>query len=182
MSASKSKGGRPTHKKKGRNQYTKEREAREEQQARSRSRDVTENGQTKSGSGGGGSGGGNGKSGSRSKGGMNSRVTMTEMKRRVAAMFDFISKTQVELAGEEESDAAAPPSSSEGLTNGHAHAHAHTNGDKGSRSPLKKATAATDGHEPGAGDAQKVFTELSCLEMMDFLTRDIVHWQGQFAA
>ncbi len=39
---------------------------------------------------------------------------------------------------------------------------------------------AGDSGEPGHDN--KEFKELTCVEMMDFLTRDLVHWQGQFAA
>ncbi len=96
-SNSRSKGGKPTHRKKGRNQYTKDRDGRDDESpVRSQSRDVQDHapgGHTKT------AGNESGKP-SRPRGGMNSRVTMAEMKRRVTAMFDFISKTQLELAGE----------------------------------------------------------------------------------
>lgn len=111
---------------------------------------------------------------------MSSRVTMSEMKRRVAAMFDFIAKTQVELAGEEETEAAAPTPTGEGQRQAKDRSHqASGPTSSGGRSPAKRATDDAEG-ETGSG--RKDFTDLSCLEMMDCLTRDIVHWQSQFAA
>ena len=185
-SGSKSKGGRPTHRKKGRNQYPRDKEGREDESPpRSQSRDVQENN-----TGGGASKAGgpeNGKATSKARGGMNSRVTMSEMKRRAAAMFDYIGKTQVELAGEPEAAAQGSPGSSKGegapaaalplirVNGGGAKASPAETADR----PQAAAAAAQNGDRT---DASKRFKELSCVEMMDFLTRDLVHWQGQFAA
>ncbi|OAA62436.1 transcriptional regulator [Niveomyces insectorum RCEF 264] len=220
MSVSKSaKGGRPTHRKKGRNQYTKERDLREEQNAnQSRSRDGADGSQGKSGSGGGsGSGQNSSKSGSRSKGGnANSRISMTEMRRRVGAMSDFIGKTQVEIAGGEYlasavatpdsgtqppgkgsnvSVAAAANGGSDATTPSSAVPRAAVNGDKGAQSPTKRASesagdSASGNAGAGAGAPatirtgssapEKEFKQLPLLEMMDILTRNIIHWQSQY--
>ncbi len=127
----------------------------------------------------------NGKPGSKTKGTMGSKVTMSEMKRRVSAMFDYISKTQLELAGE-----APPPPSHESRRSSRENEVSSSTLPlikvNGSGSPKKPPEAKHDASTPESGDraveAAKEFKELSCVEMMDFLTRDLVHWQSQFAA
>ncbi|CAK7203406.1 Histone deacetylase complex subunit [Sporothrix eucalyptigena] len=183
MAQSKSKGGRPTHKKKGRNQYTKERDAREElNMTRSRSRDVPESGQSKSGSGSGGGShgkdGGNSKSGSRAKGSANSRVSLAEMRRRVSAMSDFIGKTQIDIAsGEYLASAVATPDGAKGGSG------------NGATNPSSAATTPSSTSAPQLGTINGISTELTgekdfktlpLLEMMDTLTRNIIHWQNQY--
>ncbi|CAK7209022.1 Histone deacetylase complex subunit [Sporothrix bragantina] len=183
MALSKSKGGRPTHKKKGRNQYTKERDAREElNMTRSRSRDMPENGHSKSGSGSGSGAhskdGSHGKSGSRAKGSANSRVSLTEMRRRVSAMSDFIGKTQVDIAsGEYLASAVATPDG------------AKAGSGNGTTNPNSAATTPSSTSAPQLGivngvtselTAEKEFKTLPLLEMMDTLTRNIIHWQNQY--
>lgn len=173
MAVSKSKGGRPTHKKKGRNQYTKDRD--DGSPARSQSRDVQDtpnSGNTRTG-------GGEHSKSSRSKGGMNSRVTMSEMKRRATAMFDYISRTQLELAGEA-SPAQAHASPAGSKDDAPASTDAPSIVVNGGTSSPKKL-AGNKGTENG-DKPTKEFKDLSCVEMMDYLTRDLVHWQNQFVA
>ncbi|KIH91400.1 hypothetical protein SPBR_01837 [Sporothrix brasiliensis 5110] len=185
MAQSKSKGGRPTHKKKGRNQYTKERDAREElnSMTRSRSRDVPDNGQSKPGSssGSGSHSNQNNKSGSRSKGGggSNSRVSLNEMRRRVSAMSDFIGKTQIDIAsGEYLASAVATP---DGGKAGSVHAATDPN----SAATTPSSTSASQQPATSNGVSldvahEKDFKQLPLLEMMDTLTRNIIHWQNQY--
>lgn len=175
MALSKSKGGRPTHKKKGRNQYTKERDLRDEQNSmtRSRSRDVPENGYSKSGAN--GSGHNNSKAGSRAKGSSNSRVSLTEMRRRVSAMSDFISKTQIEIASSEYLGSESTPDASQGPKT--------TNGANGSNTPSTPSGANAIVSAGGSTDSpapQKDFKALPLMEMMDILTRNIIHWQNEY--
>ena len=188
-SGSKAKGGRPTHKKKGRNQYTRDKEGREDDSpARSQSRDVPENpsgGASRQG------GAETSKTGAKARGGMNSRVTLSEMRRRAAAMFDYIGKTQVELAGESEAAGQESPRSSKDDAPSAAGLPAiRVNGDSSKAPPAAEGANKTPA-APAAGaatpngdrsDAAKQFKDLSCVEMMDFLTRDLVHWQSQFTA
>ncbi|KAK3952887.1 hypothetical protein QBC32DRAFT_369900 [Pseudoneurospora amorphoporcata] len=162
-----------SHKKKGRNQYT--RDDNEPSPARSQSGEApaevppppppppkpskAEEKAT-----------GHGKHG-KNKGGMSSKITMTDMKRRAAALLDFISRTQVELAGESPSD--------DDKTNGN------------SIAPPEKPALATgangvNGSTPAAvmtsaeGQLERDFKELSCVEMMDSLTRRLVKWQQEY--
>jgi hypothetical protein len=160
-----------SHKKKGRNQYTRDRD--DDSPARSQSRDIQKDDNTPSGGNGKGIGD---KPHSKAKVGMSSKVTMTDMKRKAAALLDFISRTQVELAGE-----TAP--------------------DTGENSPKVNGSDSTTASVNGAGDSadgavvvvappessggprlEKDFKELNCVEMMDSLTRRLVKWQQEYAA
>ncbi|XP_044721606.1 PHD-finger domain-containing protein [Hirsutella rhossiliensis] len=144
-------GARSNHKKgKGKNQYTKDRDAdKEESPARSTSRDTQKNAEETTGST--KTSANDHKHGSKSKQAMASKMSMLDMKRRVAAIMEFISRTQVETAPTNgETTAAGPPG---GAVNGN-------------------GTAGSD---------EKDFKELNCIEMMDVLTRDMVKWQNQYA-
>ncbi|KAH0523507.1 hypothetical protein TsFJ059_008505 [Trichoderma semiorbis] len=145
---------RSNHKKgKGKNQYTKDRNAETEHSpARSVSRDAqratnaTTSTHAKHTS--------DHKGSSKTKLGIAGRMSMLDMKRRVAAIMDFISRTQVDLAAEATLDR------SNNSTNQH------------SQDP----TAS-----PIDTPMSKDFKDLSCIEMMDVLTRDMVKWQNQYA-
>ncbi|KAI9762460.1 MAG: hypothetical protein M4579_000436 [Chaenotheca gracillima] len=103
------------------------------------------------------------------------RTTMNEMKRRVAGILEFISKTQVEMAGERTppsstgagagpgSTAAAIKSLAEGLID------AQHSGDK-SQETSTSNTSSED----------LPFEDLNSLQMMDVLTRKLVLWQKDF--
>ncbi|KAL6813692.1 hypothetical protein V8C40DRAFT_256756 [Trichoderma camerunense] len=145
---------RSNHKKgKGKNQYTKDRNAETEHSpARSVSRDAQRatNATTfihaKHTS--------DHKGSSKTKLGIAGRMSMLDMKRRVAAIMDFISRTQVDLAAEATLDR------SNNSTNQH------------SQDPTASPTDTP---------MSKDFKDLSCIEMMDVLTRDMVKWQNQYA-
>lgn len=162
-------GARSNHKKgKGRNQYTKDRDAdKEESPARSTSRDTQKNadetaGSTKASA-------HDHKLGTKSKQAMASKMSMLDMKRRVAAIMEFISRTQVDLAAENGvvDDQDSPPEAETAPTNGETTAEGPPGG-------------AVNGEGAGASD-DKNFKGLNCIEMMDVLTRDMVKWQNQYA-
>ncbi|KAL3468618.1 hypothetical protein BJX64DRAFT_10033 [Aspergillus heterothallicus] len=110
------------------------------------------------------------------------RTTMNEMKRRVAAILEFISRMQVEMAVAGES--TTPPN----------------NGDRpnGTGSILLKAVAelqegalsnnveegSSGAPDAGAGSSElpteKDFKDLSSFEMMDVLTRHLLKWQQEY--
>jgi hypothetical protein len=118
---------------------------------------------------------------------------MNEMKRRVAAILDFISRMQVEMAASGET--ITPPDSNNNV---------NANGNNGSsRSALLKGVqeqlgslftaAATNSEDasrasslgsPADFDAtkerEKDFKELSSVEMMDVLTRHLLKWQQEY--
>ncbi|KAI9676037.1 MAG: hypothetical protein M1817_000780 [Caeruleum heppii] len=104
------------------------------------------------------------------------RTSMNEMKRRVAAILEFISRTQVEMAGER-----TPPSGSS--NEGAATAMLRSLAD-GVGSIMKDAGGSDKENvrvgEPTTGEKEGHFAELSSLEMMDVLTRKLVLWQREF--
>lgn len=109
------------------------------------------------------------------------RTTMTEMKRRVAAILEFISRMQVEMAVSGES--ASTPSGNGDLPNGEAiknmvdqieTAMASTGSYGGESGP------ATDGEAGSQPQKEKDFKDLSSVEMMDVLTRHLLKWQQEY--
>lgn len=107
------------------------------------------------------------KSTSKSKQGMAHKMSMLDMKRRVGAIMDFISRTQVDLAAE----GSITPSS---------------NTTSGEGSPDKTPSAQINGEAEKASDhlanmiSEGDFKNLDCMQMMDVLTRDMVKWQNQY--
>ncbi len=163
----------------GKNQYTRDRdqqiEGDEQSPGRSQSRDAgkgDENGQAP-----------NTRTNSDSKPGKaktagGNKVTMLDMKRKVAAMLDFISRTQLETVGE-----SLTPSRAESTQN-------LIKGLASSIVPLLRNSE--DKREDGKGDKgggegaeekkepEKDFNDLTLSEMMDHLTSQLVKWQNQF--
>jgi hypothetical protein len=99
---------------------------------------------------------------------------MSDMKKRVAAILEFISRTQFEMAGESMSLASGEAaekmirSIADGLP------MIKVNGDSRNEPPKEGETGETS--------TNKEFKDLSCLEMMDVLTRQLVKWQKEFAS
>lgn len=103
------------------------------------------------------------------------RTTMNEMKRRVAAILEFISRMQVEMA-------VASENSSTPIGNG----------DQAQGLLLKSMvdqidnlmpSTTSDGGESAptdGGDMEKSFKDLSSVEMMDVLTRHLLKWQQEY--
>lgn len=176
-STSHRKGGRPPNPRKGKlgkNQYTKDRDQPDGDDPspnRSQSRDVLrgdDNGHTPGNKGTVNEGSKPGKSKSTSK------ITMSDMKKRVAAILDFITRTQFEMAGETMSIASGETAEkmirniADGLP------MIKVNGDT--------STEGSREGEAGEASANKDFKDLSCLEMMDVLTRQLVKWQKEFTS
>lgn len=169
----------PQPKKKGRNQYTKDRDhLNEETPVRSMSREIgreKEDSHSRSHE-------ASHKHNSKSKGGMNSKITMTDLKRRANNLMEFITRTQLDLANEPLSEKNSPrQGASEDATGEH---HAQVNGVNGANGTLQlggdsRLTATNGG---GVVPPTKEFKELTCVEMMDVLSRDLVKWQREFAA
>lgn len=162
---------------KGRNQYTKDREAREETSpARSQSRDVQghDTGHAHHGR----YAESHPKPHSRSKGGFNSKVSMTDLKRKAHAMLDYISRTQVEMAGE-----TTPPDLESPKAGDSAVPQATVNG---TSSVERKPPETTTNRELSTAGASadtttKDFKDMSSMEMMARLSTDLVKWQKEFA-
>ncbi|KAF2660592.1 hypothetical protein K491DRAFT_726122 [Lophiostoma macrostomum CBS 122681] len=85
------------------------------------------------------------------------KLSWNEIRRPAGAMQNYIAQRQVEMAGEK--SASAPPVQSPAAVNGE----------------KTKENAKAD------GDDLEVFKELSTLQMMDDLSRELVHWQRMIA-
>ncbi|RYP72791.1 hypothetical protein DL771_003975 [Monosporascus sp. 5C6A] len=184
--SSNKKKGTSQHKKgKGRNQYTKDRDNHDhdDSPARSLSRDVTRNADENTSSHSKPTGNDNSsKHGNKSKGGMNSRVTMSDMKRRANNILEYITRTQIELANDPLAESKASPAQNTadyGSTN--PVSHTQINGDGGNKK-ADDASLLTNGSAAAAGLSLKEFKDMSCVEMMDALARDLVKWQQEFAS
>ena len=126
------------------------------------------------------------------------RTTMNDMKRRVAAILEFISRIQVEMAGEN-----TPPSAAAALIKGIMEEIPKITLVPGSEGPQhtptqqqpqpqkskgKHQTANADNNNnndnnndnANTGVLEKDFAELSSMEMMDVLTRKLVLWQKEY--
>lgn len=104
---------------------------------------------------------------------------MTDMKRRAAALLDFISRTQVELAGETapsptDSKGDEPPKVNGGTSVPAAAARIEKRQADGVLTPKPEQNGEVSGSTE--------FKELSCMEMMDSLTRRLVKWQQEYTA
>lgn len=118
-------------------------------------------------------------SGRGGKAAAHSKMSMNDMKRRVAAFLDFISKTQIEMAGESSSGSRGTPNSSEQPSprdpepSGPPSLNTETN-------MTMDAVNGVSADEPP--NKEVLFQDLSCVEMMDSLTRDLLKWQKQYAS
>jgi hypothetical protein len=112
---------------------------------------------------------------SRTKGAMSSKITMSDLKRRANNLMEFITRTQVELANEPLSERNSPrqPASEDGSGDVPA---PRPNG-SGNKVLVSHGTTTNGVATP----PMKEFKEMSCVEMMDTLTRDLVKWQREFA-
>jgi hypothetical protein len=95
------------------------------------------------------------------------RTTMNEMKRRVAAILEFISQMKAEV-GAETGNIATPPSGSSSVA-----ASAMTRGVEAELAGM----LAMQGEDKGGG---KDFTDMSSSEMMSDLLRSLAGWQNEF--
>lgn len=114
---------------------------------------------------------------------------MNEMKRRVAAILDFISRMQVEMAVSGESN--TPPDGN-GTGNGSRASLVKevqeqlgallqaTNNDSATSTTDSSTVSVTDGEGPSSSAKEKDFKELSSVEMMDVLTRHLLKWQQEY--
>lgn len=112
---------------------------------------------------------------------------MNEMKRRVAAILEFISRTQLEMAAGEQT-----PSNGAGAAAGGGGTSAYMAGLAEGLRPilamnLNRDQAAETEKEIGSAAAavavvggEREFVELSSTEMMDVLTRNLVLWQKEY--
>ncbi|KAL9006356.1 MAG: hypothetical protein Q9188_000892 [Gyalolechia gomerana] len=110
------------------------------------------------------------------------RTSMVEMKRRVAGILEFISRTQVEMAAEAPPAPGLNTSSPSNATMARAPV---TPPDEGNSDKDSHATQAAERQQKliGAVTADidfEQFKNLGSLEMMEVLTRKLMKWQGEF--
>lgn len=166
------KGGRPPNPRKGKsgkNQYTREKDDNNVQSPnRSQSRDIPrtdDNVQTITSR-----ASHNESKTSKAKNSVGSKVSMAEMRKRATNILDFISRTQIELAA----DPSILPSGS-GVEKS-------IRGLVEETLPMIQLNGA-NGKQVARGESEspKEFKDLTCLEMMDILTRQLVKWQKEYA-
>ncbi|KAK6859912.1 hypothetical protein PG995_003548 [Apiospora arundinis] len=182
-SASHKKKAAPQHRKKGRNQYTKDRDGHDhdDSPARSMSRDIARNQDdhgvthTKSSI----NESHNKHTNAKAKGGMSSKITMSDLKRRANNILEFISRTQVELANEPLSEKNSPRHETTDDRSAIDMPPIQVNGAQASDEKDCMDILATK--PPTSLVPLKDFKDMSCVEMMDSLTRDLVKWQKEFA-
>lgn len=183
-SASHKKKAAPQPRKKGRNQYTKDRDAHEHEDspARSMSRDIARNqddhhvAHTKPSI----NEPHNKHSNSKAKGGMSSKITMSDLKRRANNILEFIGRTQVELANEPLSEKNSPHQRATDDGTATDLPPIHINGTQSSEEKDCQDLTATKLITSVV--PSKDFKDMTCVEMMDSLTRDLVKWQKEFAS
>ena len=106
------------------------------------------------------------------------RTSMNDMKRRVAGILEFISHTQVEMAGSGPPSATksststnTPPESNVKRGDGHGNTSKHG---KDSKEQINAALADLDSIN------EQAFTALSSVAMMEVLTRRLIKWQAEY--
>lgn len=163
------KSARSTKKTKGRNQYTRDREDSERSPVRSVSRDTPRTDEAN-----GAHSRGDKHNTKLARSGPHHKISMNELKRRSAAFLDFIAKTQVELASEDLAEHKPDTDSADQITS------------NGSPTPrINGSTVAevmADEHVKSPATSEAEFKDMNCVEMMDFLTRDLVKWQNRYTA
>ncbi len=103
------------------------------------------------------------------------RTSMNEMKRRVAAILEFISRTQLEMAGEQ----APSGTNGGGAIHGGSSSGALIAGLADEVRPMLALNGGGASDEEKRG-SEKDFAMLSSMEMMDVLTRNLVLWQKEY--
>lgn len=112
---------------------------------------------------------------------VNQRTTLNEMKRRVAAILEFISRMQVEMAVAGESS-TTPPGNGE-RPNGiimKAVGDQLENVLLSTASEGESATGTADSDAGAGQSSEKDFKDLTSVEMMDVLTRHLLKWQQEY--
>ena len=186
------KGGRPTARRGrvGRNQYT--RDLVNGEASDTPNRDTPHDGPNGSPL---GANGINGESGRSSKAKTHpARTSMNEMKRRVAAILEFVSRMQIERPvtksnGSGDLGTSSSGNSKEGANtpNGvvlNGGSSASSGSASGASLPGAALVSAVEAGlkrnvvSAGEGDNARIFTEMGSGEMMESLTGDLVHWQS----
>ena len=116
------------------------------------------------------------------------RTTMNDMKRRVAGILEFISHTQVELAGLDASRSRSNTQNSTKTSSSSTATPPDINGTAGNPSSnggvskdQMKAMSSALGALDGLDDVdEETFGKLGAVEMMEVLTRRLMRWQAEY--
>ena len=107
------------------------------------------------------------------------RTSMNEMKRRVAAILEFVNRMQTERPSQRSSASGSDKDSKGGSTpNG----NLIVNNTSATSSELAQAVEAglSSSSTPSEGSEEKNFTAMAAGEMMEMLTKELVHWQSLY--
>ena len=121
------------------------------------------------------------KSGPKGKNNVGNKLSMGDMKRRATAFMDFITRTQVELAGDATAESRSSGQSSPqegGSSNGGAVPRIRVNGDSNAQNGVPQENGTTSLSSSGGKD----FKDLDCIEMMGVLARDLTAWQNKYGS
>ena len=106
------------------------------------------------------------------------RTSMNDMKRRVAGILEFISHTQVEMAG------TGPPSATKSSTSTNTPPEGNGNRVDGHRNSSKNGMDSGEQVNAALADLdginEQAFAALSSVAMMEVLTRRLMKWQAEY--
>ena len=106
------------------------------------------------------------------------RTSMNDMKRRVAGILEFISHTQVEMAG------VGPPSATKSSTSTNTPPESHAKRGDGLGNTSKRGMDSGERVTAALSDLdginEQAFTALSSVAMMEVLTRRLMKWQAEY--
>lgn len=108
------------------------------------------------------------------------RTSMNELRKRAAGILEYISRTQVEMAGERTPSGSQTPSKSSSRTPGVKSSTLNGASKLGSEVQDNHSAHREVKGEEGTAESNVVpeaFKQMNTLQMMDVLTREIVHWQ-----
>lgn len=108
------------------------------------------------------------------------KTTMNDMKRRVANILDFISVTQVKMAGATAASTTKSSTSTNSPPNSNSNGNSSSDTQNGNRKGEISGKSVNAALSDMNGIDEKAFGALSSLEMMDVLTRQLLRWQGHY--
>lgn len=105
---------------------------------------------------------------------------MNDLRKRAAGILEYITRTQVEMAGQQ-TPSSKDKDSSGSCTPSFKFKTGNVNGSSKLSSEVNGTQDEEERHERFGGSVDEAsFKALSSLEMMDVLTRELVFWQKDF--
>lgn len=108
------------------------------------------------------------------------RTSMNDMKRRVAGILEFISHTQVEMAGVGPHSTTNLSTSTNNPPDSNGNGHRNGRGGKGSKNDADSGKVVTAALADLDGINEQAFAALSSVAMMEVLTRRLMKWQAEY--